>query len=361
MVKRVGILTGGGDCPGLNAVIRAVVKTSMLKYNYEVIGFLDGYRGLVQNKFVKLHSADVSGILDKGGTILGTTNKDNPFDFKVVKDGKIEYKDMSDIIVENVKMHNIDCLVIIGGDGTLARAGALAKKGINIICVPKTIDNDLYATDITFGFVTAVHTATKAIDVLHSTAESHHRVMILEVMGREAGWIALESGIAGGADVILIPEIPYDINKVARKIIERKNAGKSFSIVVVAEGAKPVDGDVVVKKIIKDSPEPVRLGGIGNIVAEEIQQLAGIESRVTVLGHLQRGGSPTPMDRVLSTRFGVAAVELINSGEFGKMVCLDGKKISSVSLEDVAGKVKLVDPDGELVRIAKTLGVGFGD
>lgn len=361
MVKKIGVLTGGGDCPGLNAVLRAVVKTGMDKYGYEVIGFKDGYRGLVLNRFIKFKEGDVSGILDKGGTILGTSNMDNPFHFRVEKDGCTEIKDMSDRVLENVAMHDIDAMVLIGGDGTLTSARDLARKGLKVIGVPKTIDNDLSATDLTFGFMTAVETATEAIDKLHSTAESHHRVMILEVMGRYAGWIAIEAGIAGGADVILIPEIPYDIRKVAQKILQRKNAGKGFSIIVVAEGAKTVEGDVVVSKVLKDSPDPVRLGGIGNKLAEDIESLTGIETRVTVLGHLQRGGRPVPFDRILSTRYGVAAVELIRQEKFGMMVSLEGNKIGAVPLETAVEKNKIVDPNGELVSIAKSLGVGFGD
>ena len=361
MVKKIGVLTGGGDCPGLNAVIRAVVKTAMGKYNYEVIGFKDGYKGLVLNNFVRFKPGDVSGILDKGGTILGTSNRDNPFNFKVEKDGKFEFKDMSDRVIENLKMHDIDCMVLIGGDGTLTSARDFARKGVNVVGVPKTIDNDLSATDTTFGFMTAVETATEAIDKLHSTAESHHRVMILEVMGRNAGWIAIEAGIAGGADVILIPEIPYDINKVAQKILMRKNAGKGFSIIVVAEGAMPKGGEVTVSKIVEDSPDPIRLGGIGNRIADDIEKLTGIETRVTVLGHLQRGGRPIPYDRILSTRYGVEAVELINRGEFGTMVSLQGNRITAVTLEEAVGSTKNVNPDGELVRIAKSVGVGFGD
>jgi 6-phosphofructokinase 1 len=361
MVRKIGVLTGGGDCPGLNAVLRAVVKTAMGKYGYEVIGFRDGYRGLVMNDFVRFGSGDVSGILDKGGTILGSSNKDNPFNFAVERDGKIEYKDMSERVLDNISMHKIDCMVLIGGDGTLTSARDFARKGLKVIGVPKTIDNDLSATDLTFGFMTAVDTATEAIDKLHSTAESHHRVMILEVMGRYAGWIALESGIAGGADVILIPEIPYDINKVAKKILDRKNAGKHFSIIVVAEGAKSMDGELVVSKVVENSPDPIRLGGIGNKIAEHIEKLTGIETRVTVLGHLQRGGRPIPFDRVLSTRFGVKAVDLINEGIFGVMVSLQGNSISYVSLEEAVGNIKNVDPNGELVSIAKSVGVCFGD
>ncbi|MCR4436918.1 MAG: 6-phosphofructokinase [Clostridiales bacterium] len=361
MIKRIGVLTGGGDCPGLNAVLRAVVKTAMVKYGYEVIGFRDGYRGLVMNDYMKFKPGDVSGILDKGGTILGTSNRDNPFSFRIEKDGKVEYKDLSERVMDNVSMLEIDGMILIGGDGTLTSARDFFSKGLKVVGVPKTIDNDLCSTQVTFGFMTAVETATEAIDKLHSTAESHHRVMILEVMGRYAGWIALEAGIAGGADVILIPEIPYDIDKVAKKIIERKNAGKGFSIVVVAEGAKSLDGQVVVRKVVSDSPDPVRLGGVGNKIADEIEKITGIETRVTVLGHLQRGGRPTPYDRILSTRYGVAAVEMLHEERFGVMVSLQGDEITCVSLEDAVGRLKTVAPDGELVRIAKSVGVGFGD
>lgn len=361
MVKKIGVLTGGGDCPGLNAVLRAVVKTAMVKYGYEVIGFRDGYRGLVMNNYVKFHFGDVSGILDKGGTILGTSNRDNPFNFRVERNGKVDYVDMSERVIDNIHAHGIDCLVLIGGDGTLTSARDFSRMGVNVVGVPKTIDNDLSATDTTFGFMTAVDTATDAIDKLHSTAESHHRVMILEVMGRYAGWIALESGLAGGADVILIPEIPYDINKVTSKIAERSAAGKHFSIVVAAEGAKSVDGELVVSKVLKDSPDPIRLGGIGNRIAEEIETRTKVETRVTVLGHLQRGGRPVPFDRILSTRYGVKAVELVNEGKFGMMVGLQGNCITAVSLEDAVGKLKTVPPDGELVEIARSIGVSFGN
>lgn len=361
MVRRIGVMTGGGDCPGLNAVLRAVVKTAMVKFGYEVVGFRDGYRGLVLDDYVQFKSGDVSGILDKGGTILGSSNRDNPFKFRVENNGKINYVDMSDKVVENVHSHGIDCMILIGGDGTLTSARDFARKGLNVIGVPKTIDNDLSATDITFGYMTAVDTATEALDKLHSTAESHHRVMILEVMGRYAGWIALSSGIAGGADVILIPEIAYDISKVTDKILERKVNGKHFSIVVVAEGAKAIDGGMVVSKVDESSPDPIRLGGVGNKVAVDIEKLTGIETRVTVLGHLQRGGRPDPYDRILSTRYGVKAVELVSEGKFGSMVGLRGDEITAQSLEDAVGKLKTVPADGELVRIAKSVGVSFGD
>ncbi len=361
MIKRIGVMTGGGDCPGLNAVLRAVVKTSMVKYGYEVIGFRDGYRGLVLNDYVNFKPSDASGILDKGGTILGTSNRDNPFKFRVESNGTVNYVDMSGKVQENIKSHGIDALIIIGGDGTLTSARDFARMGVKVVGVPKTIDNDLSATDTTFGFMTAVDTATEAIDKLHSTAESHHRVMILEVMGRYAGWIALTAGISGGADVILIPEIEYDMSKVTGKILERQAEGKHFSIVVVAEGAKEKNGGLIVSKVDESSPDPIRLGGVGNKVASDIERLTGIETRVTVLGHLQRGGRPNPYDRLLSTRYGVRAVELVNEGKFGCMAALNGNEITAVSLEDAVGKLKTVPADGELVRLSKDLGVSFGD
>jgi 6-phosphofructokinase 1 len=361
MEMKIGVITGGGDCPGLNAVLRAVVKTAIRKYNFDVIGFRDGYRGLVKNDYVPLTEASVSGILDRGGTILGSSNKDNPFKFKIEKNGVVEERDMSERVVENLCVHEIDAMVFIGGDGTLTSARDFSNMGVKVIGVPKTIDNDLNCTETTFGFSTAVETATDAIDKLHSTAESHHRVMLLEVMGRNAGWIALHAGLAGGADVILIPEIPYDIDSVISSLKRRKNLGKNFSIVVVAEGAKPVGGDVVVSKIVADSPDPVRLGGVGNKVAADIERLSGIETRITVLGHLQRGGRPNAFDRVLSTRFGVAAVDLVNEGKFGRMVCLKGAEISSVPIGDAVGSLKLVNYCGEMVSIAKSIGIQFGD
>lgn len=363
-IKKIAILTGGGDCPGLNAVIRAVTRTAILKYGYEVIGYKFGYRGLYNNDFVKLDLDSVSGILHRGGTILHSSNKDNLFDYQVEdENGKIVKKDVSDVGVENLKKEGVDALVVIGGDGTLTSARDFSRKGVNVIGVPKTIDNDLLATDVTFGFNTATEIATEALDRLHTTAESHHRIMLLEVMGRNAGWIALESGIAGSADVILLPEIPYDINKIVEKVKEREEAGKQFTIIVVAEGAKPKDGEVVVAKIVADSPDPIRLGGIGNKLAEDLEKLLpDKEIRCTVLGHIQRGGITSTYDRILSTRYGVGAVELINEGKFGDMVCLKDGKMSSDSLENVIGqKSKLVDPDGELVKVAKKIGISFAD
>lgn len=361
-IKKIALLTGGGDCPGLNAVIRAATRTAMLKYGYEVIGYKFGYRGLYNNDYIRLDLDSVSGILHKGGTILYSSNKDNLFDYQVEENGKIVKKDVSDVAVENLKEAGVDVLVVIGGDGTLTSARDFARKGVKVIGVPKTIDNDLASTDITFGFNTAVGIATEALDRLHTTAESHHRIMILEVMGRNAGWIALESGIAGSADVILIPEIPYDLNKVIEKIYERKKHGKVFSIIVVAEGAKSKDGDVVISKIVEDSPDPIRLGGIANKLAMDLERvIKDHEIRSTVLGHVQRGGTTSTFDRVLSTKYGVAAIDLIHEGKFGNMVCLKGNKLSYDSLENVIGKNKNVDPDGELVRVARSIGISFGD
>ncbi len=362
-IKRIGVMTSGGDCPGLNAAIRAVVKSAINNYGYEVIGFRDGYRGLVRNSFMQLGLSNVSGILDKGGTILGTTNRYNPFSVMFDKDGEKTVRDMSDRIKDNLFMHDVDCLVIIGGDTTIKYAGRLSEQGIPIVVVPKTIENDIYGTDVTFGFYTAVNTATQAIDKLHSTAESHHRVMVLEVMGRASGWIALESGIAGGADVILIPEIPYDINKVARAILERKNAGKGFSIIVMAEGARPLGSSLT-----HDEPDDSYFNGdsgskrgTSSFLAKELERLTSIENRITVLGYLQRGGDPSPYDRVLATRFGASAVNLIEKGELNRMVCMDHNVIKSIPLQEVAGKLRTVSKEGELAGIARYMGVSLGE
>ena len=361
-IKKIALLTGGGDCPGLNAVIRAVTRTAILKYGYEVIGYKFGYKGLYNNEIINLTLDKVSGILHKGGTILYSSNKDNLFDYQVEEDGKKVKKDVSDVAVENLKKEGVDVLIVIGGDGTLTSARDFARKGVKVIGVPKTIDNDLAATDVTFGFNSAIEVATEALDRLHTTAESHHRIMILEVMGRNAGWIALESGIAGSADVILIPEIPYDLNKVVDKIEERERNGKLFTIIAVAEGAKPKDGEVVVSKFVADSPDPIRLGGVATKIAFDLENMiTEHEIRSTILGHTQRGGNTSTFDRILSTRYGVAAVELIHEGKFGNMVCLKGDEILYENLENVIGKDKNVDPNGELIRVARSIGISFGD
>jgi len=354
MVRTIGVLTGGGDCPGLNAVIRAVVKAAVGKYGLNMIGIEDGYRGLIENRARPLGLSDVSGILPRGGTVLGTSNRDNPFRYMI----EGEARDVSDSVISHARELNIEVLISIGGDGTLSIAHELSLKGLSVIGVPKTIDNDLLETDLTFGFDTAVATATEAIDRLHTTAESHHRVMILEVMGRNAGWIALTAGLSGGADCILIPEIPYNLEKVIAKVAERNRTGKKFSIVVVAEGVH--EGEAPVGKQVDDPDCPIRLGGVGNVIGEQIERMSGVETRVTVLGHLQRGGSPTAFDRMLGTRFGVHAVELVVEGKFNQMVRLQGQLVNSVPLGNAIKKQKLVPPNCDLVKTARALGVCLG-
>jgi len=359
-IHTIGVLTGGGDCPGLNAVIRAVVRTALGK-GMTVKGIQNGFQGLVEDMVVTLHDRDVAGILPRGGTILGTTNRDNPFHYKLEENGKFVFRDMSDRILENLKNNGIQALVLIGGDGTHAVALELEKLGIKIVGVPKTIDNDIPCTERTFGFDSAVSVASWALDRLHTTAESHHRVMILEVMGRYAGWISLHAGMAGGADVILIPEISYDIDVIIRKVRDRVDHGKRFSIIVVAEGAMPVGGGMTVKRTIEDSPEKIRLGGVGEKLSAEIEDRTEIESRCTVLGHLQRGGTPTAYDRVLATRYGVEAVECICRSEFGRMVVLQKNEITSVPIVDVVGKPHNVPLDDQLVLAGRAMGISFGD
>ena len=339
-MARIGVLTGGGDCPGLNSVIRAVVRKG-INEGYEVLGIKNGWKGLIDNDTELLNLNSVSGILPKGGTILGTS-RTNP------------YKQQGDLekLKNSYKSLGIDVLIAIGGEDTLGVADKLTKDGIpNIVGVPKTIDNDLSCTDYTFGFDTALNVAMECIDRLHTTAESHHRIIIAEVMGRHAGWIAIESGIAGGADVILIPEIPIDIKEVCAIIKKRRDRGKTFSIVVVAEGAKFKEGTFVTQEQKLDDFGHVRLGGIGESLAAEIEKITGYETRVSVLGHIQRGGSPTAFDRVLGTRFGVKAVELAKNKKFGRMVALSSNKITDVPLEDAVKAIKTIDP--ELYDIAK--------
>ncbi|MBI4472487.1 MAG: 6-phosphofructokinase [Acidobacteria bacterium] len=357
---RIGILTGGGDCPALNAVIRAAVKTSV-GYGWEVVGIEEGFDGLVHCKTRPMSAATVSGILHLGGTILGTTNVANPFIYPTRgEDGKVIERDISDTVVANFKKLELDALIVIGGDGTLGIAQKFFEKGIPIVGVPKTIDNDIGGTVITFGFDTAVNTARDALDRLHTTAESHRRVMVVEVMGRHAGWIALHSGVAGGADVILIPEIPYDIAKVADTINERERRGKHFSIVVVAEGAFPKEGTLTFAAA-KEAGREQRLGGVGERVANAITERTGKETRVVVLGHLQRGGPPTTFDRVLGTRFGAAAARLIKKGQFGRMVALMPPDVESVLIPEAIGKMKRVPPNSDIIESARGIGISFGD
>ncbi|OGD20921.1 MAG: 6-phosphofructokinase [Candidatus Aminicenantes bacterium RBG_16_63_16] len=359
--ERIAILTGGGDAPGINAVIRAVAKRAILEHGLEVIGILDGYEGLVHNRTRKLHYDDVSGILTLGGTILGASKTSNPYQYAVPRGKKIVFRDLSRKAVKTVRDLQADALVCIGGDGTLGIAHRLMKDGVPVVGVPKTIDNDLRGTDLTFGFDTAVAIATEAIDRLHTTAQSHHRVMILEVMGHRAGWIALYAGVAGGGDIILIPEIPYRIEAVVDKVKDRNKRGRRFSIVVIAEGAKPVGGEMVVKKIVAKSADPVRLGGIGFFLQDQVEKATGIESRTVVLGHLQRGGSPTAADRVLATQLGSRALELIMKGETGRMVAVQGCTITDVPLEVAAGGPRAVPLELPLIAAARSIGTSFGD
>ena len=362
MSKTIGILTGGGDCPGLNAVIRGVVKSAIIGHGWQVIGIEDGFDGLLDlNKCRPLTLESVRGILPRGGTILGTTNRGNPFSYPIEQDGKVVHIDYSDKVVENVRSLGIDALISVGGEGSLKIALELSKMGVPVVGVPKTIDNDLQETDFTFGYNTALETATDALDKLHTTAESHHRVMILEVMGRYAGWIALESGIAGGADVILIPEIPFNIENICTSIKARSARGSHFSIIVAAEGAFPQGGGRVVAKEADERYTIERLGGIGQYVAKQVEHCLDMDVRVTVLGHLQRGGSPTTFDRALGSRFGTKAVQMVAAGEFGRMACLRGRNIFSVPIEDATRELKLVDPDGEIVQAAKDLGIMLGN
>jgi phosphofructokinase-like protein len=342
-VMRVGILTGGGDCPGLNAVIRAVVRKGHFHYGDEFVGFMEGWRGLLEDKTMPLDLSTVGGILPRGGTIL-RTSRTNP----------AKRPDGLQICIDALKRHGVDALVAIGGDDTLSVAQKLYEKGVHLIGVPKTIDNDLAGTDYTFGFDTAVNVATSAIDRVHTTAEAHNRVMVVEVMGRDAGWIAIYSGIAGGADVILIPEEPFDIEKVAETIRLRHARGRYFSIVVAAEGAKfattPGKQENVLQDLGKDEFGHARLGGIGNALAAEIEKRTGFETRAVVLGHIQRGGSPSAFDRVLATRYGIGAIDMVHRGDWGHMAALRGNKIVSVPLLDAITKNRKVDP--EMIEVA---------
>ncbi len=359
--RRIAILTGGGDCPGINAVIRAVAKKAILEEGMEIIGIEDGYDGVVNNKHRKLEYHDFSGILTLGGTILGTSKKANPYRYAIHQGDKLVFKDMSAISIENIKQLDIECLVCIGGDGTLGIAYKLFRDGIPVVGVPKTIDNDIIGTDITFGFDSAVWIATEGIDRLHTTAQSHHRIMIVEVMGHNAGWIALHSGIAGGGDIILIPEIPYDLNVIAEKVIDRNRRGKRFSIIIVAEGAKPKGGNIVVQRIVKESSDPIRLGGIGFVLGEQVEKISGIETRTVVMGHLQRGGSPTPADRVLATRLGTEVVDLIKNKRFGNMIGIKKDSFVRVPLKDVAKGVRKIPLNHPLIKCARSVDTCFGD
>ena len=380
MVKKVAILANGGDVSGFNAVIRAIVKTAE-EHGVECYGFIEGYRGLLNNEYIPLSTSDsrkASGILPKGGSIIGSSTNANVFNYKVTQlDGKVVYKDLSDICVENMKNDGFDCLFTLGGDGTQKSARDLSLKGIKVIGVPKTIDNDVACTDITFGYNTAVSVASEALDRLHTTGETHHRIMVLEVMGRYAGWIALESAISGGADVALIPEIPYDINKVVEKINHRRDKGKKFSIVVVAEGAMPKGGTITIEGTRDNGTgvDNTKLGGIGQLLTKQLEELTGLEARCTVLGYVQRGGTPTAFDRVLSTKYGSKAMELAIEGKFNVLTVIKDGKLDSVPLEDVVGNnkaigavsgntaesnIRKVNMDNDLVKTARNIGICLG-
>ena len=357
--KKIGVITAGGDCPGLNAVIRGVVKRAILDYDCTAVGFLDGFRGIVLDNYVDLTYDRVSNILSAGGTILGSSNRDNPFSFYFDDDQK-DPVDASQRVMDTYERHGLDALICIGGDGTLSMSNDFTKKGLNIVGVPKTIDNDVQGTDQTFGFDSAVSTATFAIDKIRTTAESHHRVMVIELMGRTAGWLTLFAGIASGSDIILIPEVPFSVEKISDFIKERNARGKRYSIVCVAEGAR-VSGSEVILEGKDKRTGMVRLGGIGNLISNEIEKNTGIVSRTTILGHLQRGGSPTPFDRILATRYGSRAIELAMDGVFGITVCLRGSEIAHFPLDRVANNPRLVPADSEYLTIGRSMGTSFGE
>lgn len=358
-IRRIGILTGGGDCPGLNAVIRGVTKPAH-DLGIEVFGIEDGFEGFVQGRARQLYNKDVSGILSAGGTILGSSNKGDPFHWSETVDGQVRITDRSKTAMKNYQAWNLDAVIAIGGDGTMHICQKLSEMGMNIVGVPKTIDNDLEATDQTFGHDSAIYVVSEALDRLHTTASSHHRVMVVEVMGRYAGWIALNGGLSGGADIILLPEFPFSWDVVYDKVVERNMMGKRFSIVCVAEGAKPKGGEMVVKAKDEKRTDPLQLGGIGELVTKNISENTGLETRVTVLGHLQRGGSPTPYDRILSTKFGTFAIDLASKGKFGRMVALKGSEVTSVKIEDAIAHQKLVKSDTQALLAARAVGVNFG-
>ena len=362
-INRIGVLTGGGDCPGLNAVIRVVTKAAINKLGIEVMGIEDGFLGLIRNRMRRLTTDDVSNILTVGGTILGTSNKADPSKFAIGKDenGQLIYENVTKRVVEHIHEREIDALICIGGDGTMSGAANLIEHGIPCIGVPKTIDNDLMHTDITFGFTTAVETATWCLDKIHSTASSHHRVMLVELMGRNAGWLTMHAGIASGADVILIPEIPYDIESVCRTCAERSKRGKRFTLVAVSEGAKARGGEQIVNKVVHDSPDPIRLGGVSTVLAEEISAITHRETRATILGHVQRGGTPVAYDRVLATQFGHKAIQLVAMREWNKLVVMRNGETDTVDIADAANQQRVIDLADPLIGMAHALGICLGE
>ncbi|MCX7710449.1 MAG: 6-phosphofructokinase [Clostridia bacterium] len=357
--KSFGILTSGGDCPGLNAAIRGVAKATMGIYDMNVMGICNGYKGLIEGEVKQLSPEDVSGILTRGGTILGTS-REKPFKVTGDADGEVG-KNKVEAIKETYQRFGLDCIVVLGGNGSHKTANLLKDEGLNVVGLPKTIDNDIFGTDVTFGFYSAVDIATDAIDRLHSTAHSHNRVMVVEVMGHYAGWLALYAGVAGGADVIILPEIPYDIESIKKHITKRAKGGKAFSIIVVAEGAVSYEESKLSKKELKKKMKESSSPSKGYAIAKEIEACTDMDVRVSVLGYQQRGGTPSPYDRVIATQFGTAAAELLYKGEFGKMVAKVNNKIITVPLEDVAGKIKLVPKDHRLIKDARMVGTCFGD
>jgi 6-phosphofructokinase 1 len=362
-IKRIGILTGGGDCPGLNAAIRGIGKSALYHNDIEVVGIRDGYQGLVENRVQSLGVDELSGILTRGGTILGTNNKCSPEKYYEGNDdhGKPIYTNAVDRCLATIEEHCIDVLFVIGGDGTFTCTKPLVEAGLPCIGVPKTIDNDIYGTDLTIGFTTATRIGTMALDRLHSTGNSHHRVMVCELMGRNAGWLTLASGLASGSDVILIPEIPFDIEKICEFVESRRNDRSGFSIIACAEGACPSGGKQVVSRHIENSPDPIRLGGIGQHIANAIEERTGIESRTTTLGHIQRGGEPAATDRVIATTFATAAFELAMDGQYNKMVALSDGHMEAKNILDAAGKQRLVPDNHRFIRAAKAVRTCFGD
>ena len=360
-IRRIGVLTGGGDCPGLNAVIRAVVKTAINEYGWEVLGIEDGFEGLIKPDKVRLLDiTDVRGLLPRGGMMLGSTNRANPFHYEVSNNGAVKVFDVSETVLHRVQEYGIDVLIVIGGDGTMRIAQELMQKGLLVVGVPKTIDNDLYGTEVTVGFDTAVTTAMEALDKLHTTAESHHRVLVIELMGRHAGWIALAAGVAGGADVILLPEIPYHLDVIADKLRQRNDSGAKFSLVVVAEGSMPLGGEAVYQAE-RDLGGVSRLGGVGEVVAAQLRRMCHADVRVTVLGHLQRGGSPSAFDRLLATRFGAMAVHMIAQGKVGHMVALQDGHMTTVLMREAVSQQKQVPLDSDLIRAALGLNICLGN
>jgi 6-phosphofructokinase 1 len=362
-ISRIGILTGGGDCPGLNAVIRVVTKAAITQLGIEVIGIEDGFLGLIRNRMHPLKIDDVSNILTVGGTILGTSNKADPSHFATGKDaeGKLVFEDVTDRVIEHVSDRGIDVLVCVGGDGTMSGAAKLVERGIPCVGVPKTIDNDLMHNEITFGFATAVQTATECLDRIHSTASSHHRVMLVELMGRNAGWLTLHAGLASGADVILIPEIPYDIDVVCEKCVERSRRGKRFTLIAVSEGALPRGGQQVIDRIVHDSPDQIRLGGVSTVLAEQISEKTHLETRATILGHVQRGGTPVSADRVLAMQFGHKAIQMVAMYEWNHVAVMQHGETTMVPIETVANQQRLVPVEHPLIAMARSVDTCLGD